>query len=113
MPYDNILPALEYIDSDKLTKDDILLDDDKIIETVQSSRDTEMIQDKEEVIPNISLNDALNSIEKLITFHNFPPESYEVTSNELKILKGIRRKILRFKSESALQLNLNEFVVFE
>ncbi len=72
-----------------------------------------MAQDEEEVIPNISLSDALNSIEKLITFHNFPSESYEVTGDELKILKGIRRKILRFKLEFALQLNLNEFVVFE
>ncbi len=72
-----------------------------------------MVQDEEEVIPNISLSDALNSIKKLITFHNFLPESYEVTGDELKILKGIRRKILKFKSESALQLNLDKFVVFE
>ena len=34
LPYDDILPALEYIDSDKLTEDDVLLDDDKIVETV-------------------------------------------------------------------------------
>jgi len=72
-----------------------------------------MAQDEEEVIPNISLSDALNSIEKLIIFHNFSSESYEVTGDELKILKSIKRKILRFKSESALQLNLDEFVVFE
>ena len=72
-----------------------------------------MAQDEEEVISNIFLSDVLNSIKKLITFHNFSSKSYEVTGDELKILKDIRRKILRFKSESALQLNLNEFVVFE
>ena len=42
MPYNDILPALEYIDSDKLTEDDVLLDDDKIVKTVQPSHDTEM-----------------------------------------------------------------------
>ncbi len=40
MPYDDILPALDYIDSDKLTEDDILLDDDKIFETVLTSHNT-------------------------------------------------------------------------
>ena len=34
LPYDDILPALDYIDSDKLTEDDVLLDNDKIVETV-------------------------------------------------------------------------------
>ncbi len=72
-----------------------------------------MAQDEEEIIPNISLSNTLNSIKKLITFHNFLLKSYEVTGDELKILKNIRRKILKFKSESALQLNLDEFVVFE
>ncbi len=42
LPYDDILSALEYIDSDKLTEDDILLDDDKIVKTIRSSHDTEM-----------------------------------------------------------------------
>jgi len=32
--YDDILSALNYIDSDKLIKNDVLLDDDKIVETV-------------------------------------------------------------------------------
>ena len=65
------------------------------------------------MIPNISLGNALNSIENLINFHNFPLENYEVTNDELKILKGIRRKILRFKLESTIQLNLDEFVIYE
>jgi len=34
LPYDDILPALDYIDSDKLTEDDVLLDDDKIVKTI-------------------------------------------------------------------------------
>ena len=72
-----------------------------------------MAQDEEEVISNIFLSDVLNSIKKLITFHNFSSKSYEVTGDELKILKDIRRKILRFKSKFTLQLNLDEFVVFE
>ena len=49
LPYNNILPALEYIDSDKLTEDDVLLDNDKIIETIRPSHDTKMAQNKEEV----------------------------------------------------------------
>ena len=65
------------------------------------------------MIPNISLGNALNSIKNLINFYNFLLENYEVTNDELKILKNIKRKILRFKSESTIQLNLDEFVVYE
>ena len=114
LPYDDTLPVLEYINADKLSEDEVLLDDDKIIETVRSRHNTEETQDDEdEFVSNISLSDALNSVENLITFQNFPPENYEVTNDELKILKGIRRKVLKFKSEFALQLNLDEFVIFE
>ncbi|CAB5316154.1 unnamed protein product [Rhizophagus irregularis] len=115
LPYDDILSGLEYINVDKLGEDEILLEDDEIVETVRSRHNAETVQDddKNEFIPNISLSDVLSSVEKLITFHNFPPENYEVTSDELKILKGIRRKVLRFKSESMLQLNLDEYVICE
>ena len=114
LPYDDILSALEYINADKLSEDEILLDDDEIIETVRPRDNKEIAQDDDdEVIPNISLSDVLNSVEKLITFQNFPPENYEVTNEESKILKGIRKKILRFKSESLLQLKLDEFLIYE
>jgi len=110
LPYDDALSELEYINIDKLSEDEILLEDDEIVETVWSRHNAETVQDDDEneFIPNISLSDVLSSVEKLITFHNFPPENYEVTSDKLKILKGIRRKVLRFKSESMLQLNLDE-----
>ncbi|CAB4386263.1 unnamed protein product [Rhizophagus irregularis] len=115
LPYDDILSGLEYINVDKLGEDEILLEDDEIVETVRSRHNAETVQndDENEFISNISLSDVLSSIEKLITFHNFPPENYEVISDELKILKGIRRKVLRFKSESMLQLNLDEYVICE
>jgi hypothetical protein len=115
LPYDDTLSGAEYINVDKLSEDEILLEDDEIVETVRSIHNPETAQDDDanEFIPNISLSDALSSVEKLITFQNFPPENYEVISEELKILKGIRRKVLRFKSESMLQLNLDEFVICE
>ncbi|EXX70733.1 Pdc2p [Rhizophagus irregularis DAOM 197198w] len=115
LPYDDTLSGLEYINVDKLGEDEILLEDDEIVETVRSRHNAETVQDDDEneFIPNISLSDVLSSVEKLITFHNFPPENYEVTSDELKILKGIRRKVLRFKSEFMLQLNLDEYVICE
>jgi hypothetical protein len=113
LPYDDTLPGLEYINIDKLSEDEILLEDDEIIETVRPRHNegTAQDDDENEFIPNISLSDVLSSIEKLITFYNFPLENYEVTGDELKILKGIRRKVLRFKSESMLQLNLDEYVI--
>ncbi|CAI2166828.1 4433_t:CDS:2 [Funneliformis geosporum] len=114
LSYDDTLSVLEYFNADKLSENEVLLDDDKIVKTVRPRLNTEETQDDEdEFVPNISLSNALNSIENLITFQNFLPENYEVTNDELKILKGIRRKVLKFKSESALQLNLNEFVIFE
>ena len=114
LPYDDTLPVLEYINADKLSEDEVLLDDDEIVETVRPRHNAEETQDDEdEFVPNISLSNALNSVENLITFHNFPPENFEVTNDELKVLKEIRRKVLKFKSESALQLNLDEFVIFE
>jgi hypothetical protein len=115
LPYDDTLSGLEYINADKLSEDEILLDDDEIVETVRSKHNAETAQDDDEneFIPNIPLSDVLSSVEKLITFQNFPPENYEVTIDELKILKGIRRKVLRFKSESMLQLNLDEYVICE
>ncbi len=111
LPYDDTLSAFEYINADKLDGDEILLDDNEIVETVRP-RNNE-VEDENEFTPSISLTDALDSVEKLINFHNFPPENYEITNDELKILKGIRKKILRFKSESAIQLNMDEFVVFD
>jgi hypothetical protein len=115
LPYDDTLSGLEYINADKLSEDEILLDDDEIVETVRSKHNAETAQDDDEneFIPNIPLSDVLSSVEKLITFQNFPPENYEVTIDELKILKGIRRKVLRFKSKSMLQLNLDEYVICE
>lgn len=115
LPYDDILSGLEYINIDKLSEDEVLLDDDEIIETVRSKHNSETAQDDDEneVTPNIPLSDILNSVEKLITFQNFPPENYETSSDELKILKGMRRKVLRFKSESTIQLNLDEYIVYE
>ena len=35
MSYDDILIALEYINSDKLDKNEILLDDNEIVETIR------------------------------------------------------------------------------
>jgi hypothetical protein len=94
LPYDDTLSGLEYINADKLSEDEILLDDDEIVETVRSKHNAETAQDDDEneFIPNIPLSDVLSSVKKLITFQNFPPENYEVTIDELKILKGIRRK---------------------
>ncbi|CAB4491941.1 unnamed protein product [Rhizophagus irregularis] len=85
LPYDDTLSGLEYINVDKLGEDEILLEDDEIVETVRSRHNAETVQDDEEneFISNISLSDVLSSVEKLITFHNFPPENYEVTSDEL------------------------------
>ncbi|CAG8710266.1 3974_t:CDS:2 [Rhizophagus irregularis] len=94
LPYNNTLSGLEYINVDKLDENEILLEDNEIVETVRLRHYAETVQDnnENEFIFNISLSDVLSSIEKLITFHNFLSENYEITSDELKILKGIRRK---------------------
>ena len=52
------------------------------------------------------------NIENLINLHNFPSENFEITNEELRILKGIKCKVLRYKSESSIQLSMNEFINF-
>ncbi|CAI2183408.1 1290_t:CDS:2 [Funneliformis geosporum] len=59
-----------------------------------------------EFIPNISLSDALNSAEKLITLQNFPPENYEVTNEELKI--GNQEKMAKPKQVSQILKYCND-----
>ncbi|CAB5357833.1 unnamed protein product [Rhizophagus irregularis] len=87
-------------------------EDDEIVETVRPNLNADDLQDEEEIIPVISLTEALVNVENLINLHNFPPENFEVTNEELRILKGIRRKVLRYKSESSIQLNMDEFINF-
>ncbi|CAI2177186.1 1881_t:CDS:2, partial [Funneliformis geosporum] len=94
LQYDNTLPALEYVNADKLSEDEILLDDDEIVETVRLKHNAKIAQDNnDELIPNIFLTDALNCVEKLINFQYFPPKNES------------------YKSEFMLQLSLDEFFV--
>ncbi|GET63917.1 hypothetical protein GLOIN_2v1775126 [Rhizophagus irregularis DAOM 181602=DAOM 197198] len=86
--------------------------DNEIVETVKPNPSADDLQDEEEIIPVISLTEALINIENLINLHNFPLENFEVTNEELRILKGIRCKVLRYKSESSIQLSMDEFINF-
>ncbi|CAB4391240.1 unnamed protein product [Rhizophagus irregularis] len=112
LPFDDPLSALDYINADKINSSDCFLLDDEIVETVRPNLNADDLQDEEEIIPVISLTEALVNVENLINLHNFPPENFEVTNEELRILKGIRRKVLRYKSESSIQLNMDEFINF-
>ncbi|CAB4417413.1 unnamed protein product [Rhizophagus irregularis] len=69
-------------------------EDDEIVETVRPNPSADDLQDEEEIIPVISLTEALINVENLINLHNFPLENFEVTNEELRILKGIRHKVL-------------------
>ena len=113
LPFDDLLSAFNYINADELNNDDVFLLDDEIVETVRPNPNADDLQDDDEIIPTISLTEALINVENLINFHNFPPENFEVTNEELKILKIIRRKVLRYKSESSIQLNIDEFISFD
>ncbi|PKC66479.1 hypothetical protein RhiirA1_459670 [Rhizophagus irregularis] len=86
--------------------------DNEIVETVKPNPSADDLQDEEEIIPVISLTEALINIENLINLHNFPLENFEVTNEELRILKGIRCNVLRYKSESSIQLSMDEFINF-
>ncbi|CAB4399168.1 unnamed protein product [Rhizophagus irregularis] len=112
LPFDDPLSALDYINADKINSGDCFLLDDEIVETVRPNLNADDLQDEEKIIPVISLTEALVNVENLINLHNFTPENFEVTNEELRILKGIRRKVLRYKSESSIQLNMNEFINF-
>ena len=108
--FDDSLSTYDYINADKLNSNDIFLLDDKIVETVRPNPNAE--EEDDEIIPVISLTEALINMENLINLHNFPPENFEVTNEELKILKNIRRKVLKYKSESSIQLSMDEFINF-
>ncbi|CAI2197803.1 20689_t:CDS:1, partial [Funneliformis geosporum] len=109
LSFDYPLSALDYINADKINSNDYFLLDDEIVETVRPNPNTDNLQD-EEIIPVISLTEALVNIENLINLHNFSLENFEVTNEELRILKGIRHKVLRYKSETSIQLNMYEFI---
>ena len=67
--YNNILPVLKYINTNKLNKNKVLLNDNKIIETIWLRYNVKEIKDgKNKFISNNSLNNILNSIKNLITF---------------------------------------------
>ena len=112
LPFNDPLSAYDYINADKINSDDIFLLDEEIVETVRPNPNTDNMQDEDEIIPTISLTEALINVENLINLHNFPPENFEVDNEELKILKGIRHKVLKYKSETLTQLSMDEFINF-
>src|SRR6266540_2600455 len=105
-----LLSALDYINADKINSNDCFLLDNEIVETVRPNPNADDLQDKEEIISVISLTEVLVNVENLINLYNFPSENFEITNEELRILKGIKCKVLRYKSESSIQLSMNEFI---
>ncbi|RIA94964.1 hypothetical protein C1645_817338 [Glomus cerebriforme] len=65
----------------------------KIVKTVRPNPNANNLQDKEEIIPVIFLTEILINVENLINLHNFSLENFEVTNEDLRILKDIKHHL--------------------
>ena len=113
LPFDDLLSVEEYIYIDKDEPlEQLTIDDDDIIQSIK--KDQQDDQDKEEQpYTSVSLSNALVSINTLYDFLIHPPLDFNIESDDLKVVKKLRKNILGYKKSLAKQVSLDEYFVFE
>jgi len=106
----NPISASEYIKIDDTEKDhEIDIDEQEIILMITQN---EQNQEEEEVIeefPLVSNKEALLAIEKLNKYIDQQSEKLQLSNNEIKPLKSLKRKIKKIEFDSNQQSTLDTF----
>lgn len=106
----NPISASEYITIDDTEKDhEIDIDEQEIILMITQN---EQNQEEEEVIeefPLVSNKEALLAIEKLNKYIDQQSEKLQLSNNEIKPLKSLKRKIKKIEFDSNQQSTLDTF----
>src|ERR1044072_4000689 len=111
LPFDDLLSVEEYIDIDE-PLEQLTIDDDDIIQPIK--KDQQDDQDEEEQpYTSVSLSNALVSINTLYDFLIHPPLDFNIESDDLKVVKKLRKNILGYKKSLAKQVSLDEYFVFK
>jgi len=111
LPEDDHLNAKEYINIEDGMSEGALTDDE-IIDAVLNEDKEENIIDEDEFVPileKVSLKEAKNAVDKIMKFlYEQEPEFGEV-NEELRILKGLQKRVKLLFVKNLRQPNLYNF----
>jgi hypothetical protein len=110
LPHINLISASEYItidDTEKENEKDI--DEQEIILMITQNEQNQEEEEAIEEFPPVSNKEALLAIEKLNTYIDQQSEKLQLSNNEIKPLKSLKRKIKKIEFDSNQQSTLDTF----
>jgi len=108
LPKDD-LNAQEYIHIEDKAAEGGFTDDEIIDAILNVDREEEHVMDEIEFVPKVSPVEAENAVDKIIRFLCEQEAEFGEVSNELKILKGLHRRIKVLVGNNLKQCNIQDY----
>ena len=114
LPFDDSLLADEYLNiENNIVAGELVMEDEDIIALIQPNLTEINEQQDESFIPEISITDTIVGVENLLNFLVYPPNDFDVSEDELKCIRTLRKKLLTHKNNSSVQQSLDKFFCLE
>ena len=110
LPFDDSLLADEYLNiENNIVAGELVMEDEDIIALIQPNLTEINEQQDETFIPEISITDTIVGVENLLNFLVYPPSDFDVSEDELKCIRTLRKKLLTHKTNSSVQQSLDKY----
>jgi hypothetical protein len=109
LPFNDFMSAEDFLHVDDSLKNNGGLTDDEIVAMVKSNDSESTTDQNERSLELISKKEALNHLNNLVLFFEHSSD-ISINSDELNILKKLRRQVLTLHINNAKQTTLDSFI---